>query len=104
MYNAYKSKSAVYPYWEYEDFCLDSLSSDKCLAAFRVSKEDLPCLAEALQVPRRFKSVQGTVCRGLEGLCILLKRLPYPCRYYDIIYRFARLVPELSMLRNVVLQ
>lgn len=68
-----------------------------------MSKEDLPCLAEALQVPRRFRSVQGTVCRGLERLCILLKRLPYPCKYYDIIYRFARLVPELSMLRNVVL-
>lgn len=28
LYNAYESKNAAYPYWEYEDFCLDSLSSE----------------------------------------------------------------------------
>lgn len=68
------------------------------------SKEDLPCLAEALQVPRHFRSVQGTVCNVLAGLCILLKQLPYACRYYDIIYRFERPVPVVCMLHNVVLE
>lgn len=67
-----------------------------------MSKEDLR-LAEALQVPRRFRSVQGTACSGLEGFCIPLKRSAYPCRYYDMIYRFARPVPELCMLHNVVI-
>ena len=68
-----------------------------------MSKEDLPHLAEALQVQRRFTSVQGTVCSGLEGLCMLLKRLAYPCRYYDMIYSFACRLPELCILHNVVL-
>lgn len=56
-----------------------------------------------LTSPKTFHKCHGTVCRGLGVLCILLKRLPYPCRYYDIIYRFARLVPELCILRNVAL-
>lgn len=34
---------------------------------------------------------------------MILKRLAYPCRYYDMITRFARPVPELCMLSNVVL-
>ena len=41
---------------------------------------------------------------GLEGLCILLKRLAFPCRYYDMIYRFARPVPELCLIYNAVLR
>ena len=43
------------------------------------------------------------VCSGIEGLCILLKRLNYPCRYSDMIHGFARPVPELCMLTNTVL-
>ena len=38
-----------------------------------------------------------------EALCILLKRLAYPCRYVDMIPRFARAVPELCMVFNQVL-
>ena len=69
----------------------------------RVSKEDLLRLEEALQVPRRFRRAQGTVCSGLEGLCILLERLAYPCKLYDMVYRFARPVPDFCTLHNVVL-
>ena len=103
LYDAYSSENPLYPYWEYDDFCLDSFDSNECLSEFRVNKEDLPHLAEVLQVPQRFRCSQGTVCSGLEGLCILLKRLAYPCRYFDIIYHFARPVPELCMIYNVVL-
>ena len=53
-----------YPYWDYEDFSLEYLSSDECLAEFRVSELDLPRLAKALRVLRRFKSAQGTGCSG----------------------------------------
>ena len=34
---------------------------------------------------------------------MLLKRLAYPCRYSDMIPRFGRPVPEMSMMTNVVL-
>ena len=103
LFDAYKSVNPSYPYWEYDCFCLDSFDSSECLTEFRVNKEDLPRLAEVLGVPPQFRCSQGTVCSGIEGLCLLLKRLAYPCRYFDLIYRFARPVPELCMIYSVVL-
>ena len=46
---------------------------------------------------------QGTIFGGLEGLCILLRRLAYPCRYSDLLQRFGRPVPELSMISSTVM-
>lgn len=103
LYEYFKSSNPVYPYWEYDSFCLDSLDSNECKAEFRVEKDDILLLARALHIPDVFKCSQGTKCSGIEGLCLLLKRLTYPCRYYDMIHRFARPVPELCMLSNVVL-
>ena len=51
LYDAYKSTNSIYPFWEYDEFSLDPLSSDECLADFRVEKDDIPRLAEA---PRLF--------------------------------------------------
>ena len=46
---------------------------------------------------------QGSVCDRIEGLCILLRRLAYPCRYSDMVSRFAKPVPVLCMVSNIVL-
>ena len=48
LFDAYKSRNFIYPFWEYDEFSLDPLiSSDECLADFRVEKDDIPRLAEA---------------------------------------------------------
>lgn len=39
----------------------------------------------------------------MEGLCILLKRLAYPCRYTDMVPRFGRNPTELCLIFNEVL-
>ena len=39
----------------------------------------------------------------MEGLCILLKRVSYPCRLSDLIPRFALPVSALSLITNHVL-
>ena len=44
---------------------------------------DLPRLAEALQLPPTFHCQQRTVFDSMEGLCMFLKRVCYPCRYSD---------------------
>ena len=49
----------------------------------------------ALGLPVNFKCPQGTVWDGLERLCMLLRRLAYPCRYFDLIPMFASPVPEI---------
>ena len=56
----------------------------------------------SLRVPPIFKCSNGTICDGTEGLCIVLKRFAYPCRYSDMIAIFGRSVPELSMISNQV--
>ena len=49
------------------------------------------------------KCNQRSVFTGTEGLCMLLKRLAYPCRYSDLIHRFGRPVPVLGMINNNVI-
>lgn len=34
LYDAYKLTNSIYPFWEYDEFSLDPLSSDECLAVF----------------------------------------------------------------------
>ncbi|CAH3160403.1 unnamed protein product [Porites evermanni] len=49
LYDAYKSTNSIYLYWEYDEFSLDSLSSDECLADFRQSN--------LLRLTRRFEGL-----------------------------------------------
>lgn len=74
LYNAYKSQNPPYPCWEYDRFCLDDFDPSRCEAMFRIKKDDIPIVADSLRVPETFKCRQGTVCSGIEGLCILLKK------------------------------
>jgi hypothetical protein len=39
----------------------------------------------------------------MEGLCMMLRRLAYPCRYSDMISRFAKPVPVLSVITTAVI-
>ena len=50
-------------------------------------KNGIPLLADVLQIPADLVCSQGTIFGGLEGLCILLRRLAYPCRYSDLLQR-----------------
>ena len=103
LYDYYQPVNPSFPYWNFDPFCLDVFDSCECEAHFRVAKDDIPILLNALRIPASFKCPQGTVCSGLEGLCLLLKRLAYPCRYFDLISTFGRPVPELCMIANTVL-
>ena len=103
LYNLNTSKNPVFPYEIYERFELANVDEAECKAEFRVEKSDLPQLADALRIPQIFKCDQRSECDGMEGLCMLLRRLAYPCRYIDLIARFGRPVPEICMMTNKVL-
>ena len=102
LYDLQTSKNPCFPYEEYDHFNLEAMDSVDCKAEFRVEKNDIPLLAEALRIPAKFRCQQGAVCDGIEGLCPLLKRLAYPCRFSDMIPRFGKPVPILSMITNTV--
>ena len=48
-----------------------------CKTERRFAKKDLSELCEYLGIPEKITLVQRTVCGGMEGPCILLKRLVY---------------------------
>ena len=82
---------------------MDDIDNPECKANFRFEKHDLSVLAEVLHLPERFRCSQRTVADRMEGLCMLLRRMSYPCRYADMIPLFGRPVPELSMITNTVI-
>jgi len=103
LYDLYESKNPDFAYDSYPVFDLEEMDEAECVAEFRFRKRDIPLLAEMLQIPPNFICKQRCICDGVTGLCMLLRRLSYPCRYGDIIQRFARPVPVLSMITNDVL-
>lgn len=92
-----------FPYWNYEAFELDMMPDDECQAEFRFYKNVACILKEVLNLPDEFTCYNGLTIGGIEGLCIFLKRFAYPCRYLDMIPRFARPVPQLCMTSNLVM-
>ena len=90
-------------YDKYERFNIDHIEEAECKAEFRVEKKDLHQLAEVLQPPNSFRCHQRTTADKLEDLCIMLRKMSYPCGYSDMIPRFGRPVAELSMITNNVM-
>ena len=103
LYYLNKSSNLELPYWSYDQFDLDLLTDDECQSEFRFYKRDVYLLAEVLQIPDQTKCYNRVVVDGIEALCIFLKRFAYPCRYSDMLPRFARPVPQLCMISNEVM-
>ena len=99
LYDAYSSKP-VFSYWKFPRFNVDEWSDVECHTELRFAKQDLDELLECLGVPEKITCEQRTVCGGMEGLCILLKRLSYPCRYTGMVPRFGRNPTELCLIFN----
>lgn len=102
-YDTFQSKNPDFNYESCPAFDLDDISTADCYAEFRFKKQDIPRLAQALQLSPTFRCEQRSVCDGIEGLCMLLKRVAYPCRYSDMIPRFGRPVSVISLVTNQVL-
>lgn len=94
---------SLFPYWKFERFDLSDWDDSECNIELRFGKAELPLLLDALDFPDRFVCTQRTVCSAMEGLCVLLKRLAFPCRYTDMVLRFGRNPTELCLIFNNVL-
>lgn len=95
-----KRRNPAIPYWNYNriEATLGDMSEAELKTEFRFGRGEIDLLYEALRVPDYFTCVNGTVATGLEGLLMFLKRFTYPCRLGDMIPRFGRSVPELSLI------
>ena len=95
-----RSKNPDFPYWNYERFELDELTNAECNAEFRFYKNDIYKLADALQLSDEFVTYNGLIVKSVPVLCIYLKRFSYPYRYSDMVFHFARPVPEICIMTN----
>ena len=92
-----------YPYWKYDRFDINNFDDAQCQVDFRFKKNDLATLVAVFGLPEKIITSQRTVCSGLEGLCVLLKRLAFPCRYTDMASLFGRNPTEICLIFNTVI-
>ena len=67
-------------------------------AEFRFGRGELGLLTEVLQIPESFTRSNGTVASGFGALLMFLKRFSYPCCLSDMVPRFGRCIPEMSLI------
>lgn len=84
-------------------FDFEATQNEECLDMFRFEKQDIVRLCTALHIPGQFRCYNGTICTGIDALCILLRRLAYPNRLVDLVNVFGRRKEEISMIFNHVL-
>ena len=68
IFETCQSKNPEFPCSSYPRIKFENMQDDECLAEIRVKKEDVPVLAEALQIPEMVRCEQRSVCDGIEGL------------------------------------
>ena len=70
---------------------------------FRFEREDIHILSNALRLPENIICNNRTLASGVEGLCIVLRRLAYPCRLEDLEPVLGRTKVEISYIFNHVI-
>ena len=83
-------ETKVPDYFKWPRLSLNSLSEQECWNHFRFAKADLYKLIHALQIPDNYQGPVQLKWTGMEGLCILLRRLAYPNRLVDLEPFFGR--------------
>ena len=96
-----ESTSTYDPNWQ--RFRLDELTDVQAKSYFRSKKDDIQLLAHHLGIPDRFILKNRCRVSGIEGLCILLRRLTYPNSFCDLERFFGRPISTLSFGVKAVL-
>ena len=86
-------KKSDLPYWNYTELDLDKLCDDERKYEFRFLKIDIYDLVDAMSLLDLVKCYNVLKVDQIECTCIFLKRFVYPCRYLNMVPRFARPVP-----------
>ena len=62
LWESCRSKNPDFPYSSYARFDLENVDESECLAELRVQKQDIPVLANVLQLPMNIHCPQRTIC------------------------------------------
>jgi hypothetical protein len=66
------------------------MSAQEFYINFRFAREEIPRLVKALKIPKFWRTKNGCVLDGEEGLLMYLKRLSYPDRHLNLVRFFGR--------------
>ncbi len=91
------------PHEAFEKFDIDNFSNAQCRALFQFDKDDLVMLSDLMALPDVYQAQNGIVWQPLEGTCILLRRLCYPGRLFDLAPYFGCSIPNCSLIFNNML-
>lgn len=100
LYDVNSRRNLYIPHLTFPKFDLDKLSDDESLNFFRFCKDDIIRLTNAFHLPNKIVCQNRTVVSSVEGLCVLLRRFCYPCRYSDMVAGFGRSISELCYITN----
>ena len=103
LYDVNSTDYPVFEHGKYRRFDLNEVSEEECFSRFRFGDKVIPYLGRILRLPEKFVCENRTAAYTEEGLCILLQRLAYPCRYPGMITQFGRSPQELSLIANKVM-
>ena len=95
-----KKRNTKFPCWNYEKFEMSSWNEDECWTDFRFNHQDLYRSKTALDLPDRMVAYNRQTFKGMEGLCLMLRRLAFPCRFSDLITGYGRHVAQLWIIYN----
>ena len=78
-------------------------SSQDPMQLFRFSEVELRYIVVLMGEPGEHRTTSGDKFGLLEGMCILTRRLCYPCRWSDLVALFGRSAAGLSRIYNYML-
>ena len=90
-------------HYKYTRFDLNKYNETEFKDYFRFSKEHVLDLIHLLGIKDSYIAKTKIKWSGLEGFCVLLRRLAYPNRLCDLVPMFGRNCTELSIIFNTML-
>ena len=98
LYDRNFSENLEFPYDDHRWLDFDGMDDTECKAEFQFTKNEISRLVEALDIPGTLFCHQGSTATGIEGLCLVFRRLTNIGRYFDLLSHFGRPVLELSII------
>lgn len=83
---------------------IDAYDDITCERLFRFRADEIRDIIVALRMPDYFTLVNRGRIPSIEGVCIVLRRLAYPCRYIELVQMFGRSESMLSRITSTVLR
>ncbi len=89
---------------KYARFSLNLFGASEFKKFFQFEKKDIETLCKCLAIPEHMYSKSRVTWTGIEGLCILLRRLAYPNHLCDLVPLFGHSKTEMSEIMNEMLR